>query len=73
MYVDNELVFKSVTMHESSIKKKHLSICYHAVREAVASGKVQIGWVPTGRNLADWLTKVLDGPKIRDIDSNILH
>ena len=32
MYVDNESVFKSVTMTESRLKKKHLSICYQAVR-----------------------------------------
>ena len=73
MYVENELVVKSVTMNESRLKKKHLSICYHAVCAAVAGGKLWIVWVPTGRNIADLLTMVLEGPKIYDIVSNIIH
>ena len=56
MYVYNGSVVKSSTMTESILKKRHLSILYHAVRKAVADGKVRIGWVPTGRNLADLLT-----------------
>ena len=43
IYLDNELLAKSVTMPEFTSKTKHLSTFYHAVREAVAGGKVQIG------------------------------
>ena len=63
----------STTMPESILNKKHFSICYHAVREAVAGSKVQIGWATTGRNLSDLLTKVLEGPKIHKIIINIIH
>ena len=73
MYVDNYLLVKSVTMPEYRLKKKHFFICYHAVHEAVAGGKVQIGWVTTGRNLANFLNKVLEGPKIREITRKIIH
>ena len=65
IYLDNELLAKSVTMPEFTSKTKHLSTFYHAVREAVAGGK---GW-----NLSDYLTKVLDGPKIREVVRKILH
>ena len=60
MYVDIESVVNSVTIPESRLKKKNFSICYHAVHEAVAGGKVRIGWVRTGRNTAYLITKVLD-------------
>ena len=73
MYAENEPVTKSVAMPESILMKNHLSICYHVVSESVAVGKVQIGQVPTGRNLSDYLTKVLDGPKIREVVRKILH
>ena len=73
MYVDNALVVKSVTMSESRPKKKNLSIFYHDVREAVDGGKVLTGWVSTGINIAGLLTKILEGPNIRDIFSKILH
>ena len=73
MYLENELVVRGVTMPESRIKKKHLSICYHAFCESVAGCKVRICWLPTVRNIADFLTKVLDGPNIHEVVVNIIH
>ena len=61
MYVYNELAMKSVTMIKSRLNNKHLSICYHVVREEVTGGKVRIGLVPLSRNIAEFLTKVLYG------------
>mmetsp|Transcript_28745 Transcript_28745/g.63277 ORF Transcript_28745/g.63277 Transcript_28745/m.63277 type:complete len:102 (+) Transcript_28745:726-1031(+) len=46
---------------ESQLKKKHLSICYHAVRESIAAGWLRVGWVPSGSNLSDPLTKLMSG------------
>mmetsp|Transcript_17179 Transcript_17179/g.37505 ORF Transcript_17179/g.37505 Transcript_17179/m.37505 type:complete len:85 (-) Transcript_17179:184-438(-) len=71
-YVDNESVVKSVTMPDSRLKKKHLSICYHAVREAVAAGKIRVGWIASERNLSDILTKILPGEKLRELAGKIL-
>ena len=38
MRVNNGSVVSSVSVPESKLKKKHLSICYHAVREVIAAG-----------------------------------
>ena len=46
---------------ESTLKKKSNSICYHAVREAVAMGECLTAHVPTTKNLADLMTKVKFG------------
>ena len=73
MYIYNDLVVNSVTIPESRLKKNHFSICYHSGREAVSGGKVRIGWVPNGSNIAELLTKVLEGPNIRDILIKIIH
>ena len=37
VFCDNEAVFKNTTIPESTLKKKHNSICYHRCREAVAA------------------------------------
>ena len=60
IFVDNQSVFKNTTTPESKLKKKHVAICYHKVRECIAAGWVQIGWITSSMNLADLFTKVLD-------------
>ena len=42
MCVDKGSVVSSISVPESKLKKKHLSICYHAVREAIAAGIIQV-------------------------------
>ena len=43
--------------------KKHNAINYHAVREAAAAGILRVGKEDGKTNLADLLTKVLNGKK----------
>ena len=51
---------------ESVLKKKSNSVCYHAVREAVAMGECLTGHIPTNENPADLATKVLPGGQKRN-------
>ncbi|KAL7483916.1 hypothetical protein ACHAW6_009559 [Cyclotella cf. meneghiniana] len=61
VYGDNMSVVTNVNRPELMLKKKSNSICYHAVREAVAMGEALIAHIPTKKSLADWFTKVLYG------------
>ena len=73
LIVDNESVVKSVSVPESRLKKKHLSICYHAVREAVAAGIITVMWVKSEDNLlADICTKIMSGMTLKRILSYLL-
>ena len=63
IFCDNESVVKSSSFPESTLKKKHCSIAYHKVREAVAAGKQLIYYEHTSSNLADLFTKVLSYSK----------
>jgi len=72
VFCDNEAVFKNSTMPESTLKKKHNSIAYHRTREAVAAGIVRIAWEDGRFNLADVLTKLLPGPRLKQLISCIL-
>jgi hypothetical protein len=58
-FCDNEAVYKNTAFAESTLKKKHNSICFHRVRECVASGMMIVHKVDTKFNLADILTKSL--------------
>ena len=59
IFCDNESVVINSSHPESALKKKHCSIAYHRVREAIAAGKQLIYYERTGTNLADLLTKPL--------------
>ena len=59
VYCNNQSVMKNATVPASTISEKHNSICYHLVRESVASGWISIAWIKSQDNLADLITKVL--------------
>jgi hypothetical protein len=70
---DNKSVVDNSTLPHSTLKKKHNSICYHRVREAVAAKIIRIAHIPTGQNLADMLTKPLGGCKLHEFCKKILY
>ena len=72
VFCDNESVVKSSTYAESALKKKHCSVAYHKVREAVAAGKILIYYESTNTNLADLLTKPLPDHKRKPLIQALL-
>ena len=63
IYGDNMSVIYNTSRPESTLKKKSNSICYHAVREAVASGECLSTHCKIGDNHSDTMTKVIYGKK----------
>ena len=61
MYGDNMSTIHNTQHPESQLKKKSNSICYHAVREAVAMGELLTGHVKTDETPVDTLTKIVSG------------
>ena len=58
-----DLLDENTMLPSSSLKKKHLACNYHKVREAIAAGFIQFGYISTDLNLADICTKPLSkGP-----------
>ena len=57
IFYDNESVYWNVSFVDSTLKKKHPSICYHSVREKVATGTIIIQKFDGGENISDILTK----------------
>ena len=59
VYCDNQGVVKNTSIPESTLNKKHNSINYHGVREAVAAGILRVGKEDTACNLADPLISLM--------------
>ena len=73
VYGDNMSVIYNTSRPESTLKKKSNSICYHAVREAVAMKEAVTSHIRTHLNLADLLTKVLYGEARKRLVRNLLY
>jgi hypothetical protein len=73
VFCDSHSVVFNASVPQSTLSKKHNAICYHRVREAVASGMIHIAKVQSEFNLADGLTKSLSTPRRNFIFSRILQ
>jgi hypothetical protein len=71
--VDNNSVVKSATIPKSTLQKKHVAICYHFVRKAVAANYIRIAFIPSEENLADMLTKLLGATKLKTFCNHVLY
>ena len=72
VYGDNMYVIHNTSNPESVLKKKSNYICYNFVREDIAMMECLTTHVPTARNWAELLTKVLFGKKRRELVQGVL-
>lgn len=61
LYGDNKSMIQSSSLPEGQIKKKHVMLAWHKVRETHAAGITQCRWVDTHQNKSNLLTKALPG------------
>ena len=64
---DNLSVIQNASNPEADIKKKHVAISFHVVREAIAAGIVAPLWLQGKYNTSDILTKQMGGPQFRSL------
>ena len=63
LFGDNFGVIQSATIPDSELKKKHVAISYHYVREAIAAKTVNAYWIQSEENYSDICTKALGAQK----------
>ena len=73
VFCDNESVVMNATQPELTLKKKHNAIAYHRVREAQAAQIIRVAKEDGLSNLADILTKIVPGPRLRELCGYISH
>ena len=59
LYCDNQCMVNNSSKVESTLDKKHNSVAYHDIRNAVAASIIAVAWIKSTDNLADALTKRL--------------
>ena len=64
---DNLGVIQNANNPEADIKKKHVAISFHVVREAIAAGIIHPLWLQGEFNTSDMLTKQMGGPQYRSL------
>ena len=67
LYGDNFGVIQSAEIPEGELKKKHIAIAYHYVREAIAAKIVNAIWIRSAENFADFCTKALGSTIFQDL------
>jgi hypothetical protein len=60
---DNMSVVLNTTVPSSVLKKKHNTIAYHRVREAIAARIMRFAYIKCEENVSDVLTKPLSNEK----------
>ena len=72
MFGDNMSVVLNTSVPSSMLKKKHNSIAYHIVREAIAAGYLRFRHINSQSNIADVLTKPLGAKVFHQLIGNYL-
>ena len=73
VYCDNESVVNNSSKVESTLDKKHNSVAYHYVRNAVAASIITVAWINRNDNLADAFTKRLPEVKRDHLFGNWMY
>ncbi len=73
IYGDNKSQVTNSSRHESTLKKKYNSSCYHAIHNLVAMCETLLMHIRTGENLADFLTKITSGTKHCKLVRGVIH
>ena len=73
MFGDSQSVVTSAVIPESNLKKRHVALAYHRVREPIAAGVVLFYHMSGDENPADVLTKFLPRSKWWPLMKPFLH
>ena len=72
VFCDNESVVKNSTTPESTLKKRHNAIAYHRARKAQAANIIRVAWESGDTQIADLLTKLMPGPRLKELIGYVL-
>ncbi len=71
LHIDNQSAIRLIRNPEFHQRTKHIDVKYHFIRDLQESKVIDAQYVCTENQLADLLTKGLDGPRFRKLRSEI--
>ena len=66
IYADNQGAIAMAKNPQFHDRSKHIAVHYHFVREQTEAGTVELRYIPTGKMVADGLTKALPASKFNE-------
>ncbi len=66
-------IIKNTSKQKSTLNKNSNTVCYHLVRESVATGETLTVHIPGAENPANLMTKVLSRSKCQYLIQSLLH
>jgi len=70
--IDNKAAIHNGKNQSINSKNKHIDIRFHYIRELIKDGKIKLRYIKSRQNLADGLTKFLNGPMMDTFRRSIL-
>ncbi|KZR95652.1 Copia protein (Gag-int-pol protein), partial [Daphnia magna] len=71
LFIDNQSAIKLVRNPEFHQRTKHIDVKYHFIRDLQENQIINATYINTENQLADLLTKGLDGPRFRKLRQEI--
>ncbi|KAJ0394639.1 hypothetical protein ATCC90586_009159 [Pythium insidiosum] len=72
--IDNKAAISMAEHSGYQSRAKHIDLRYHFVRDAVKNNDIELEYVPTASQLADYMTKVLHTPQyLKLVKSSGVH
>jgi hypothetical protein len=72
VFVDNQATIALMQQPVNNSRTKHIAVRHFWVRDLVQSGEIVLRYVPTEHNVADFLTKPLQGERFRRFRNQLL-
>ena len=72
LFGDNLGVIQNASIPDSDLKKKHVAIAYHYVREAIAAKIINVVWIKSHENFSDLCTKALGKISFHDLNDDMM-
>lgn len=73
IYIDNKAAIFSSENNVINNKLKHIDIRYHFIRELINNKTIKLEYIKSSENLADGLTKFLNGTRLRKFRDSVLN
>jgi hypothetical protein len=73
IYTDSKSSIDLLSTLKSNENTKHINVRIHFIRESLNANKIQLKFIGTNDNVADGLTKPLDGAKYQEFKTKLLN
>jgi hypothetical protein len=73
IYTDSKSSIDLLSTLKSNENTKHINVRIHFIRESLNANKIQLKFIGTNDNVADGLTKPLDGVKFQEFKAKLLN